>query len=115
MCGGSVQVSVCSKNRSCSAYHHLGQRLQRGLQLVGGGQSVREVHGSRQQEQGGGDLLVQVELQPLPDKRRHVPSSKPHKTQGEWDLVAVVTWLSCSLSRSSVTPSALIPRTRQAA
>lgn len=30
-------------------------------------------------------------------------------------LVAMVTWLSCSLSRSSVTPRDLIPLTRQAA
>lgn len=52
-------------------YHHLGQRLQGRLQLVGGGKGVGEVHGSRQQQQGRGDLLVQMQLQPLqePDTR----------------------------------------------
>lgn len=75
MCGRSVR----RWRPELLAYHHLGQRLQRGLQLVGGGQRVREVHGSGQQEQGGGDLLVQVELQPLPDKQRHVQPSKIRK------------------------------------
>lgn len=67
ICAGPCEHT--EKNPQRLPYHHLGQRLQGGLQLVCGGQSVREVHGSRQQQQGGGDLLVQVELQPLPGKK----------------------------------------------
>lgn len=48
-----------------NTHHDLREGLQRGLELVGGRQGVGEVHGSGQDEQRRGDLLLQVQLQPL--------------------------------------------------
>lgn len=49
-------------------------------------------------------LYVEYNIYSVKLHEKHPPS-----------LFAVVTWTSCSLSRSSVTPSDLIPLTRQAA
>lgn len=51
-----------------STHHDLRECLQRGLELVGGREGVWEVHGPGQDEQGRGDLLMQVQLQPLQSK-----------------------------------------------
>lgn len=48
-------------------YHHFRKCLQRGFQLVCRRQGIWEVHGSRQKQQRGGDLLVEMQLQPLPE------------------------------------------------
>lgn len=69
-----------------NTHHDLGEGLQRGLELVGGRQGVWEVHGSGQDEQRRGDLLLQVQLQPLQSKVKtwtHLPAlPHPHLRPG---------------------------------
>lgn len=127
-------------------YHHFRKCLQRGFQLVCRRQGIWEVHGSRQKQQRGGDLLVEMQLQPLPESNTTLqrllqicsqtyilrvsplmPFLKSPDGQTSTLLftvnnekcphlsAVVVTWPSCSLSRSSVTPRDLIPLTRHAA
>lgn len=71
------RIARLQGRREChmTTYHHLRQRLQGGLQLVGGGQGVREEHGSGQQQQRRGNLLVQVQLQPLRQSSKEMGQS----------------------------------------
>lgn len=56
---------MSSRRGPCNTHHNLRKGLQGGLELVGGREGVRKVHGPGQDEQRRRDLLVQVQLQPL--------------------------------------------------